>query len=77
MELSYYYILTCSILQARLYEVVYEVYQIIIPVHVAKRQFRELEKIHIKLVECFKNIVSKVTIFHILTIIPWNLIAGR
>ena len=50
-----------SILQARLYEVVYEVYQIIIPVYVAKRQFRELEKIHVKLVECFQNIVSKVT----------------
>ena len=47
--------------QARFYEVVNEIYQIIIPIHVAKRQFQELEKIHVKLVECFRNIISKVT----------------
>ena len=60
------YILPYSILQARLYDVVYEVYQIIIPIHVAKRQFRELEKVHTKLVDCFQNIVAKVTIYHFL-----------
>ena len=51
-------------MQARFYEVVYEIYQIIIPIHSAKRQFKELEKIHVKLVECFQNIVSKVTNVH-------------
>ena len=47
-------------IQARLYEAVYEVYKIIIPIHAAKRQFKELEKIHTKLVDCFQNIISKV-----------------
>ena len=46
--------------QARLYEAVYEVYKIIIPIHGAKRQFKEMEKIHVKLVDCFQNIVAKV-----------------
>ena len=46
--------------QARLYEAVYEVYKIIIPIHTAKRQFKDLEKIHVKLVDCFQNIVAKV-----------------
>ena len=54
------------LLQARLYEVVYEVYQIIIPVYAAKRQFRELEKVHVKLSECFQNIVAKVRIQHLI-----------
>jgi len=47
--------------KARLYEAVYEVYKIIIPIHAAKRQFKEMEKIHTKLVDCFQNIISKVT----------------
>ena len=66
------------LLQARLYEVVYEVYQIIIPIYAAKRQFRELEKIHVKLAECFQNIVSKVSIHYLISrVLLRNLIAGR
>ena len=52
--------MTCFTIQARLYEAVHEVYQIIIPIHTAKRQFKDLEKIHVKLVDCFQKIVTKV-----------------
>ena len=66
-----------SILQARLYEVVYELYQIIIPVHVAKRQFQELKIIHGKLEDCFQKIVYRVRIHNLYLVIFFNLVTGR
>ena len=66
-----------SILQARLYEVVYELYQIIIPVHVAKKQFRELGIIHGKLEDCFQKIVYRVRIHNNMIWQSFNLIAGK
>ena len=46
-------------IQAQMYEVVYEVYNIIIPIHVVKRQYTKLAKIHDKLAKCYKKIISK------------------
>ena len=57
-----------------MYEAVYEVYKIIIPIHAAKRQFKDLEKIHVKLVDCFQNIVAKVntlTFYNVCIIRTW------
>ena len=45
--------------KAQLFEAVSEVYKIVLPIHEAHRNHSELEKIHLKLSDCYKEIISR------------------
>jgi len=45
--------------EAHLYEAVNEVYKLVLPIYEAKRSHQEMEKLHRKLAECYKELVHR------------------
>lgn len=45
--------------EAHLYEAMNEIYKLVIPIYEARRSYQELEKVHRKLGDCYKELVHR------------------